>query len=221
VQGARDAYAKALQVYSKDFAPSVWAEIQRSLAELHLHERNVHQPGTTPAAPSDVAHIESHYYAAVTVFSPHYLKYSWAESLFGLARAYWREAEEFYADNNLGDAEMRCDSAIEALSASNDVFSADEMSVEWISTQVLHGRILALRYSVRPDVNEADKLLAKLIVERCRSALNQLKNLLRIEQGIDLPLLTSSAGAPTPKLPSRFTELEKKVDALDTKVQTL
>jgi hypothetical protein len=131
IKDAREAYRKALFVYSRETSPAVWAEIQRCLADMHLLEANEESQGASSDMLNAVGHIQGHYFAALTVFSPSYLPVNWARVQLGLAKVFVLQARTEQV-SRADAAEISFDRASEALAAADDVLSLLDMPLGWV-----------------------------------------------------------------------------------------
>jgi hypothetical protein len=219
IQEARVAYSNALLVYSRETSPAVWAEIQRCLADMHLLEATVLAHSTQSNTQSDrvhniVGHIQGHYFAALTVFSPTYLPVNWAKAQFGLAQAFYFQANSEKAASP-DAAEMSFDRASEALTASEEILSLLEMPLSWIETRLLRGRIALEKYALKPVENEGERQVKLQAIEVCREVLKDMRRVIRHPHAV----ATSHSGQPFAPSLQQDRRLKKLEDDLDELAQ--
>jgi hypothetical protein len=221
IQGARDAYAKALHLYSRETSPAVWAEIQRCLADLHLleAEEEFHsapgeaQQDMAPKLANAVGHIQGHYFAALTVFSPAYLRLNWARVQFGLAKAFFLEANTRKASSPDG-ADASFDRASEALAASEEVLSLLDMPLDWVETRLLRGRIALEKYRLKPIENEGEQQVKIQAIEVCKEVLKDMRRVIRRPSDVATPY-ASATFTPSVQQERRLKLLEDDLADLE------
>jgi hypothetical protein len=232
IQDAREAYAKALLVYSRETSPAVWAEIQRCLADMHLleaEEKAQSAQGDTQEHVQNellnaVGHIQGHYYAALTVFSPFYLPVNWAEVQLGLANVFVLKARvEKSSSSNMASidaADTSLDRASEALAASEETLSLLDMPLYWVETRLLRGHIALEKYQLKPVENEGEKQVLIQAIETCKKVLDDVRRVIR--RPYDVTAMRSAVPfAPTPQQEGRLKKIEEGLTKLEEKLAKL
>jgi hypothetical protein len=218
IQEAREAYSNALLIYSRETSPAVWAEIQRCLADMHLLEATVLAQSAQNNTQNDralnmVGHIQGHYFAALTVFSPFYLPVNWAKAQFGLAQAFFFQANTEKAASP-DAAEMNFDRASEALTASEEILSLLDMPLNWVETRLLRGRIALEKYALKPVENEGERQVKLQAIEVCREVLKDMRRVIRRPYDVATPH-PDQPFVPTSQQERRLKALEDDLAELE------
>jgi hypothetical protein len=232
IQDAREAYAKALLVYSRETSPAVWAEIQHCLADMHLLEAEEESQSAQSDTQEDkqstllnaVGHIQGHYFAALTVFSPSYLPVNWAEVQLGLANVFVLQAhvEKGSSPNaaSIDAADISFDRASEALAASEEILSLLDMPLNWVETRLLRGHIALEKYQLKPVENEGEKQVLIQAIETCKKVLEDVRRVIRRPH--DVTALRSPVPfAPTPQQEGRLKKIEEGLTKLEEQLAKL